>query len=297
MPRRAPTHPLPPQYAPFEDDGDDLLSQICQLQIFFSLLSSIILKTNPNSPAMGVILPILIGVPPLSAFIFESGVLDELKKLSKSEDNGWPIPFTGGKRVGVGCRAKATRCLERLLGVKHTIVEDEDMVDDVFGANESSTSDEGKDVVAAMKIPKHIVETFQHFDVDSSGHLDYKELRAALKHYGIDVSHPGAADIIKRYDTRPDGRMQLSEFAELAHNVMYGMIRTSWAGREPAPGLRVKEDQPSRAVAEDKAEGSALGLEGFGMRLKGLMSPSDMSARSASAAPAAAAARTDDLNV
>ena len=107
-----------PQYAPFIDDGDDFLSQICQMQIFFSLLSSIILQTDPNSPVMAVLLPILIAVPPVSGFIFESGVLDELKKITSPDDTGWPIPFTGGKRVGVGCRSRTTACLERLLGVK-----------------------------------------------------------------------------------------------------------------------------------------------------------------------------------
>ena len=49
-------------YAPYEDSGDDLLAQVCQLQIFFSMLSSIILAADPESPAMGVILPILIFV-------------------------------------------------------------------------------------------------------------------------------------------------------------------------------------------------------------------------------------------
>ena len=68
-----PATPCPrfPQYAPFVDDGDDFLSQICQMQIFFSLLSTIILQTNPNSPVMAVLLPILITIPPVSGFIFE----------------------------------------------------------------------------------------------------------------------------------------------------------------------------------------------------------------------------------
>ena len=234
-------------YAPFIDDGDDLLSQICQLQIFFSLLSSIILKTNPNSPTMGVLLPILIGVPPVSAFIFESGVLDELAKLSNPEDNGWPIPFMGGKRVGVGCRGKMTRCLECLLGVKPLVVEDEE--------DEENEDNEGKEEVArmqeklaaekarskaagalaAVKISSYIVETFQRFDSDGSGSLDYKELRGALRHYGIDCTHPAAADLIKRYDERPDGRMQLHEFAELVINVNEGVIRLGSSHPLPSP--------------------------------------------------------------
>ena len=75
---------------------------------------------------MAVLLPILIAVPPVSGFIFESGVLDELKKITSPDDNGWPIPFTGGKRVGVGCRSRTTAWLERLLGVKKTPEEPEE---------------------------------------------------------------------------------------------------------------------------------------------------------------------------
>ena len=131
--------PRSPQYAPFIDDGDDFLSQICQMQIFFSLLSTIILQTKPNSPVMAVVLPILIVFPPVSGFIFESGVLDELKKISAPDDNGWPIPFSGGKRVGVGVRSKTTACLERLFGVKKALEEpDEDT--DVAEATTASTS-------------------------------------------------------------------------------------------------------------------------------------------------------------
>ena len=122
-------HPRSPQYAPFIDDGDDFLSQICQMQIFFSLLSTIILQTNPNSPMMAVLLPMLIAVPPISGFVFESGILDELKKVTSFLDNGLPIPFTGGRRVGVGCRSKTNGFLERLLGVKEALEEPEEDVD------------------------------------------------------------------------------------------------------------------------------------------------------------------------
>ena len=80
-------------------------------------------------------MPILIAVPPVSGFIFESGVLDELKKITSPDDNGWPIPFTGGKRVGVGLRSKTNARLERLLGVKKAAEESEDT-----GVAESTTA-------------------------------------------------------------------------------------------------------------------------------------------------------------
>ena len=139
-------HPRSPQYAPFIDDGDDFLSQICQMQIFFSLLSTIILQTNPNSPMMAVLLPMLIAVPPISGFVFESGILDELKKVTSFLDNGLPIPFTGGRRVGVGCRSKTNGFLERLLGVKEALEEPEEDVD-MAESTTASAADHGADVI------------------------------------------------------------------------------------------------------------------------------------------------------
>ena len=82
-----------------------MLSQVCQLQVFFSLLSTIILKAKPNSPAMATLMPILLAVPPVCAFIFESGVLDEIHKMAQA-------------RVFVGCSATLLTVLERCLGVK-----------------------------------------------------------------------------------------------------------------------------------------------------------------------------------
>ena len=139
-------HPRSPQYAPFIDDGDDFLSQICQMQIFFSLLSTIILQTNPNSPMMAVLLPMLIAVPPISGFIFESGILDELKQVTSFLDNGLPIPFTAGRRVGVGCRSKTNGFLERLLGVKKAPEEPEEDVD-MAESTTASAADHGADVI------------------------------------------------------------------------------------------------------------------------------------------------------
>ena len=116
------------------------------MQIFFSLLSTIILQTNPNSPMMAVLLPMLIAVPPISGFIFESGILDELKQVTSFLDNGLPIPFTAGRRVGVGCRSKTNGFLERLLGVKEALEEPEEDVD-MAESTTASAADHGADVI------------------------------------------------------------------------------------------------------------------------------------------------------
>ena len=103
-------------FAPFEAYEDDVLSQVCQLQIFFSLLSSIILKARANSPFMETLLPILVAVPPALAGIFETGVLDEI----------YNIDLTCGGRVGVGWGAKCFAFLERCLRVKQPVYPVED---------------------------------------------------------------------------------------------------------------------------------------------------------------------------
>ena len=210
-------------YAPFIDDGDDLLSQICQMQIFFSLLSSIILKTNPNSPAMAFILPLLIGFPPLMGFVFESGILDELKKISAPDDNGWPIPCSGGKRIGVGFRARNVKRLERLLGVRHIEKEREELEDNAVMTLQNYWRDKRKSQALAnqireaqllkllerkpkadqeeharSKIPLHIKAIFDELDANKNGTFDYKELRLALRGLGFDTTHPAAASYIKR---------------------------------------------------------------------------------------------------
>ena len=240
----ASSRPHSPQYAPFIDNGDDFLSQICQMQIFFSLLSTIILQVNPNSPLMAVLLPILITFPPISGFIFESGVLDELKKVASFLDNGWPIPFSGGKRVGVGCRSKTTECLERLLGVKKAPEEEAEEADEpkptpalgeLINSPAWAPAAEVHSTQAAVDVPEHLKALFMHFDRDNSGCFVYRELRNALRALGYDASHPFAASLIKQYDDIPDGKMQLTEFATLVAQLEQGFIRSALTPMKVAP--------------------------------------------------------------
>jgi len=62
-------------YAPYVEEGDDRIAQLCQVQIFFSLLSSIALKFDPatlrNSTNMGYLLSVLVVLPILLAFCVE----------------------------------------------------------------------------------------------------------------------------------------------------------------------------------------------------------------------------------
>ena len=56
---------------PYIGNSDGILAMVAQVQIFVSLLSSIALKTNPNSPAMTVILVGLVFIPPAFAIVSE----------------------------------------------------------------------------------------------------------------------------------------------------------------------------------------------------------------------------------
>jgi len=79
-------------YEPYVKYSDDLLSKICQVSLFFSLVSAIALKMEPDNSAeeLGVLLIVAAGVPPVIAFLFESdldfeegGVLKHVTKTKK----------------------------------------------------------------------------------------------------------------------------------------------------------------------------------------------------------------------
>jgi len=76
--------------------------------------------------------------------------------------------------------------------------------------------------------------TFEHFDRNGSGYLDYRELRDALEHYGIDTDTEGARRVVERYDDRPDGKLDIGEFGELVRDIEGGVIRAAKGGRGSA---------------------------------------------------------------
>ena len=63
-------------YEPYIKDSDDWLAKVCQVSLFFSLVSSIALKVESDSSteALGVLLVFTLMVPPVTAFLFESGL-------------------------------------------------------------------------------------------------------------------------------------------------------------------------------------------------------------------------------
>ena len=63
--------------------------------------------------------------------------------------------------------------------------------------------------------PSDVRATFEKFDRNRSGKLDYKELREALKAMGLDVSSQQSAEILAQYDTNRSGVLGLDEFANV----------------------------------------------------------------------------------
>ena len=78
-------------------------------------------------------------------------------------------------------------------------------------------------------------EAFERFDANRDGQIDRRELRHALRHYGVDVTRDEAARVLDAYDDRPDRRLDLVEFSNLVQDLELGVVRTE---RPPTPGAR-----------------------------------------------------------
>jgi len=225
--------------------ADDLLSQFCQLQIFFSLLSSIMLRTNPGSKVMSVLLPIIIWLPPVLAMALEGGLLDLASTLFTATDTGVPTPCG---RIGVGMGALTIRLLQRIIGVKDARVKDDDGV----GIDEAVSS--GAEAPALLSdVPERVRAVFASVDADKSETLDYRELRTALRFLGVDCTHPVAADHLRQYDDSHDGKLQLSEFAKLVYDLELGVVRAKLAKSAEAETRPVAEMLVVAGVADMEA--------------------------------------------
>jgi len=97
--------------------------------------------------------------------------------------------------------------------------------------------------VAATLYPPRLVATFHHIaDANHSGLIYNHELRAALRHHGMDVTSAKAHHALLQYDSRPDGRVDLDEFAALVQHL--GQVGTT---NHPQPSL---SHPPVAAAAE-----------------------------------------------
>lgn len=91
----------------------------------------------------------------------------------------------------------------------------------------------------STEIPGRVRAAFEAFDSDRSGALDKKELRNALRLYGIDVSAAAATNVLAAYDDHPDGSLEIAEFAHLVRDAEAGGVYAT----EPV-------NLPEQAIAE-----------------------------------------------
>ena len=75
-----------------------------------------------------------------------------------------------------------------------------------------------RDLSAAEEAPK-VKQTFAGFDANDSGYLEIKELRKALEHHGLNLSTSEAGRIMSSYDDHPNGKLDLSEFAQVINDL------------------------------------------------------------------------------
>jgi len=68
-------------YAPFVEDSDDHLSQVAQLQIFLTLLSSLALRTTPPSKLVGDMVTIILFLVPCIGVLLETPIIDEARAI------------------------------------------------------------------------------------------------------------------------------------------------------------------------------------------------------------------------
>ena len=95
----------------------------------------------------------------------------------------------------------------------------------------------GERAAAREAVPARVRRTFEAFDKGGHGHLEVREIRAALRHYGLDVTKPSATSLLDAFDARPVGRLDVSEFAQLVREIEAEMARAQAPAQAPAPSL------------------------------------------------------------
>ena len=60
---------------------------------------------------------------------------------------------------------------------------------------------------------------FKNIDKDNSGDIDLKELQMGLKKYGLKVNIKTTKKILKKYDDKPDNKIDINEFVQLKRDI------------------------------------------------------------------------------
>jgi len=84
---------------------------------------------------------------------------------------------------------------------------------------EHSDEDPASTAVASPPVSAKVKKTFARFDANDSGYLEIQELRKALEHHGLNLSTAEAGRMLSVYDDKPDGKLDLSEFAQTVRDL------------------------------------------------------------------------------
>jgi Ca2+-binding EF-hand superfamily protein len=145
-----------------------------------------------------------------------------------------------------------------------------------------------RDLSAAGEAPK-VKQTFARFDTNDSGYLEIQELRKALEHHGLNLSTAEAGRIMSSYDDKPNGKLDLSEFAQVIHDLSAAdeapvapepvkkktktHMRVGRHGvnvRKAAPKDKADKGEAGKVKGEvDKAKGEAEKVKGEADKVKG----------------------------
>ena len=111
------------------------------------------------------------------------------------------------------------------------------------------------------KVPHGVRDAFKAFDRNHSGFLNVRELRSALAHMGVEgLSERGAQAVLRRYDARPDGKLDLDEFHDLTKDLLKARHTVDRLQLGPHAGAAgdAAERQPPPAEAGDAAGADTL---------------------------------------
>jgi len=120
-----------------------------------------------------------------------------------------------------------------------------------------------------------IKEAFNLFDVDGSGQIDYKELKAAMKALGIQVKKEELRKMISDVDTDGSGSVEFPEFLQM----MTGKVNDSDSKEEMTKVFKMfnDDDSPGITIAQLKRVARELGENMSDDELQSMLEHADKS--------------------
>ena len=98
-------------------------------------------------------------------------------------------------------------------------------------------------------LPGVLEAAFEAFDEDSSGDICVSELQNALNHLGMESDSVQAAAVMRKYDSNPDGKLDLGEFTQLVSDLRaYQAGSGAFAAGSAGPKVAKAEMQPAEAA-------------------------------------------------